>query len=84
MAVKIFATYSLKRGKPLGPLRGLAPLGPFFMASAASQTQRAKSKGPDSENNSGQVDPLGLNLAFTQSALGCYGFFYGLSSLQLG
>ena len=54
------------------------------MALAASQTQRAKPKGPDSENNSSQVDPLGLDLAFTQSALGCYGFFYGLSSLQLG
>ena len=75
MAAKIFATYSLKKGKPLGPLRGLAPLGPFFMALVASQTQRAKPKGPDSENNSSQVDPLGLAFPFTQSALGCYGFF---------
>ena len=84
MPVKIFASYSLKKGKSPGPLRGLAPLGPFFMAVAASQTQRANPKGPDSENNRSQVDPLGLDLAFTQSALGCYGFFYGLSSLQLG
>ena len=59
------------------------------MALAASQPQKARPRGPnpkgqDPDNNSGQVDPLGLAFPFTQSALGCYGFFYGFSSLQLG
>ncbi len=39
MPVKIFASYSLKRAKSPGPLRG-----PFFMALAASQILRAKTQ----------------------------------------
>ena len=59
------------------------------MALAAGQPQKARPRGPnpkgqDPNNNSEQVDPLGLAFPFTQSALGCYGFSYGFSSLQLG
>ena len=83
MPVKIFASYSLKKDKSLCPCGGLF-YGLGGRPAPEGKTQRAKPKGPDSENNSSQVDPVGLDLAFTQSALGCYGFFYGLSSLQLG
>jgi len=84
MAVNIFATYSLKKGKSLGPKRSRPLWGLFLWPWRPASPRRQDPEGQDPDNNSSQVDPLGLDLAFTQSALGCYGFFYGLSSLQLG
>ena len=78
MAVKIFATYSLKRGKPLGPLWAF-----FYGLGGQPNKLDPKSKDPEGQgpnNNSGQVDPLGLAFPFTQSALGCYGFFMALAA----
>ena len=55
------------------------------MALAASQAEGKDPEGQDPENNSGQVaalglDHLGLAFPFTQSALGCYGFFMALAA----
>ena len=59
MPEKIFASYSLKKGKSAGPL------GAFFYGLGGQPN-----RGPEPDNNSGQLDPLGLD----PLSLGCLPF----------
>jgi len=83
MAAKIFATYSLKKGKSPGPLRA-------FFYGLGGQPNKLDPKGQDPESRCpkgrGHITTAARLAAirFTQDALGCCGFFLWLKQLAIG